>query len=65
MSTDPGDAERVDVHLPEGIDVAPLEPFEQLGILDGTDHEPVTHQHPLHSDPAHLDPTTPKYRVDP
>jgi hypothetical protein len=65
MSTDPGDAELVDVRLPERIDLAPLESLERLEFLDGTVHEPVTFQHTVHRDPGHLDPAATKDGMDP
>jgi hypothetical protein len=44
VSPDAGDSELVDIHLPERIDVTPLEPLERLGLLDDANHEPMALQ---------------------
>jgi len=59
VPSDPGDAELVDVDLPERVDVTSLEPLKWRGFLDGADHEPVALQHPVDGDPAHPDPAAP------
>ena len=61
----PGDAEGVDVHLPERVDEMPLEPLERLGFLDDTDHEPVPFQDTVNGSPARLDSSTGEDGVDP
>lgn len=64
VASNPGDAELVDIHLPEGVDVSALEPLEGDRFLDGADHEPVALQHPVDGDPAHPDPPPSKDGVD-
>jgi hypothetical protein len=65
VSTDPDDTELVDIHLPEGIDVTPLEPLERLRLLGGPGHDPVAFQHPVDRDPSRPDAKAPQDGVDP
>lgn len=65
VPTDPADSELLDVHLPEGVDVAALEPLERLRLLDESNHEPVALQDPVDRDPAHLDAPAPKDGMNP
>ena len=53
----PGDAELVDVRLPEGVHVPPLEPLVGERFADVPDHEPVTLQDPMDRPPGQHDPT--------
>jgi hypothetical protein len=64
VAADAGDTELVDIHLPEGVDVTPLESLERDRLLDSTDHEPVALQHPVDGGPAHPDAPTTEDRVD-
>lgn len=41
VSSATGDAELVNVHLAERVDVVLLEPLERLGLLDDPNHEPL------------------------
>ena len=59
------DAELVNVHLPERVDVVSLEPLERHGLLDDPDHEPVPLQQAVNRTPAHSDPSAGKDGVDP
>ena len=60
-----GDAELVDVHLPERVDVMPLESLEGLGLADNADHEPMSFQDPVYGHPAQLGPSPRQHGVDP
>jgi hypothetical protein len=64
MSTDPGDAELVDVRLPERIDVPALEPPEGLGLADDPNQEAVALQDPMDRARADGDPSPLKESVD-
>ncbi len=64
MASDPRDAELVDVHLPEGVDVAALEALERDGLSDDPDHEPKALENPMHGARADLHSPPPTDRVD-
>ncbi len=65
LPDDARDAERVGVHLPEGIDEAPLKPLERGGFLDDPDHEPVSLQDAMDRPPADLNASPGEDGVDP
>ena len=65
VSSDAGDAELVDVHLPERVDVVPLEALERLGLLDDPDHEPMPLQHSMDRDRADLNAPPAEKSVEP
>lgn len=65
MPPNPGDAELVDIRLPEGVDVTPLETLEGDGLADDPDHEPVPLEDPVNGPPAQPNPSTAKDGVDP
>jgi len=56
VPSDPGDAELVDVRLPERVHVAPLEALVGNGLADDPDHEPVALQDSMDRPPGELDP---------
>jgi len=65
VPSDPGDPELVDVHLPEGVHVTALEPFEWLRLLDDPDHEPVLPQEAVDRARADAYPSPRQQGVDP
>jgi hypothetical protein len=65
VSSDPGDSELVDVHLPEGVHMPSLEPLERQGLANYPDHEPMPLEDAMDGLPAQLDPAPAKDGVNP
>src|SRR5579859_7434866 len=64
LAAHPGDAEPIDVHLPERVNVASLESLERLGFLDDAEGEPVPLQNAMDCAPADLNTPPGEDRVD-
>lgn len=65
VPSDAGDAELVNIHLPERVDVVALEPLERLGFLDDSDHEAMPLQDSMHRDRADLNSSPSENGMDP
>jgi hypothetical protein len=64
MPSGSGDPKLLDVHLPEGVDEAPLEALEQYRLSDDPDHESMPLQNAVDRPPARSDPSAGEESVD-
>ena len=65
MPSNPRDSELVDVHLPKGVDVTPLEPPDRLRLPDDAYHEPMALEDAMGGARASPYPSPPKEGIDP